>query len=131
LPRKLARVVIVTTDDESLNERDLDAAGIWIEIVEQPKLTAQDVRAFIAHRVPKYRCNKIALLDANPDLALFPFAVTAAESAVGGGGSKPLVGVNAWLVRQIEKRHRELVEGQNVIDVVDAELSDLRARLIG
>jgi hypothetical protein len=93
-------------------------------------VTEQDVRAFIAHRVPKYRCSEITVLDANPDLALFPFATTAPEKAI-GGGSKPLGGVNTWLVRQIERQHRDLIEKQNLIDAKSAELSELRARLIG
>ena len=48
---RLSRVFIVTSDDETLWDRDLDAAGPIIERVRLPKLTAQDVRTFIAERV--------------------------------------------------------------------------------
>jgi hypothetical protein len=130
--QRLSRVFIVTTDDDTLKERDLDAAGPWIEIIEQRKLTAADVRAFIAHRVPKYRSRNFALPDASPDLALFPFAVSATETAVGGNtGSKPLRAVNTWLVRQIEQRHRELVERKNLVDLAAAQPAELRERMIG
>jgi hypothetical protein len=128
---KLSRVFIVTTEDVSLKERDLDATGMWIEVVERPKVNAQDVRAFIAHRVPGYRTD-IALLKNDPELALFPFRAVAAETAVGGNaGSKPLGAVNIWLARQVEERHRQLIERQGLIDLARAPLDELRARLIG
>jgi hypothetical protein len=129
--RGLSLLFIVTTEDESLLSRDLAASGPRIEVFEQPRLTAQDVRAFIAHRVPKYR-RTIDLVEATPDLSMFPFAATAPENAVGGnGGSKPVRSVNTWLVKQLERRHRELIEQQNLVDVSAAELAELRARLIG
>jgi hypothetical protein len=127
----VSRVFIVTTDDESLKERDLDAAGPRIELAERPKLTPEDVRAFIAHRVPKYRCDGLASIADDPDLSLFPFTATAPASAVGGSGSRPVRGVNSWLVKQLERRHRELVEQQNNQDIAQIDLSELRARMIG
>ena len=127
---KLLRVFIVTSNDETLTERDLDAAGPVIERVELPKLTADEVQAFIAERVPKYLACNIPILSTDEALALFPFANTAPQSAVGTAGSKPIGAVNMWLRRRVLEQHRELLERKDLLDVAKAGLAELRTRLI-
>jgi hypothetical protein len=126
---RLSRVFVVASDDLSLLERDLDAAGPIIERVTLPKLTAQDVRTFIQDRVPDYRGGRIPLLATEAELALFPFAPTAPETAV-NGDRKPLQSVRVWLWKRIEERHRKLLAQPGLKDVAQADLQELRERMI-
>jgi hypothetical protein len=126
---KVTRVFIVTSRDERLHERDLDAAGMIIQRVALPRLTAADVHNFIADRVPKYREGRQPLLKTDPELELFPFAANAPDAAV-SGDSKPLQSVRVWLWNQLNAQHRQLVSRPGFTDVAAATRPELLARMI-
>jgi hypothetical protein len=125
----LQRVFIVTTDDTELVDSDLDAYDPVIEWVRLTKLSSAEVHVFIDERVRRYRSGRIALIQSDPDFALFPFARSAPETVV-SGGSKPLRNVQHWLRRQIVDRHNALVGQGAPANIAGLPPEDLRARMI-
>jgi energy-coupling factor transporter ATP-binding protein EcfA2 len=123
---RLNRVFIVTSTDSALLKRDLDASIVHIEAVELTRLTAEQVAAWIKHRVPQYRNGDIPALRNEPESLLFPFAESALRQVVG----KPLQQARNWAYKRIDDRRNELAQRPNLVEAVSAELDDLRARMI-
>jgi energy-coupling factor transporter ATP-binding protein EcfA2 len=126
---QLSRVFIVTTTDtELLQDRELDASGIHIEPVELTRLTAEEVRAFIKDRVPKFHADDFPALQNQSDLSLFPFAESFALAMA--EKPKPLQMVRTWAYKRIDERHDELSKRPGLIEAAAAEPAELRNRLI-
>ncbi len=125
----LSRVFIVTSDDEELLTRDFDAAGMLIEPVKMEKLTADDVRAFIAERVPKYLDPTLTLPKSDPDFAFFPFRTSVPDTIV-GGSSAPVRAVRVRLWKRIQRHHEELANEPNLVEAARASAAELRDRMI-
>jgi hypothetical protein len=121
------RVFIATSDEPDLWDRDLDAAGPRIEKVILRKLGTEDTREFMFHRLQQFRAGALpqAAID---DFPLFPFDVSAPETAVGVEG-KSFSRLNAWLRKRIDAKHLELIRSE-AVDIAAADLNDLRMRLI-
>jgi hypothetical protein len=123
---RLKRVFVVTTSDICLLTNELGASSIYIELGELKKLPAGEVAIFIRDRVPKFLAAQNNALDAEPDLALFPFGLDAPQSTA----NKPLQMVRYWATAGIDSKHAELELKAGLADARQADAAELRSRLI-
>jgi len=123
---RLKRVFVVTTSDLNLLTKELNAASMHIEVSELKKLPADEVAILIKDRLPKFRAAQNNVLDAEPDLALFPFGLDAPRST----SDKPLQMVRYWAAARIDTKHAELELDPALADARQADAGELRTRLI-
>ncbi|HEY8610438.1 MAG TPA: hypothetical protein VIL69_04005 [Roseomonas sp.] len=124
---RIFMVIVATTSDDSLKNKELYAYGPRMVLVERGRADEADVRRFMEWRLDKFRSEPILQpLAIEPDLQLFPFDASVPATVAGSGG-RSLRAVGHNLSLRLETAEGELGGIRHVCECTAAEL---RQRLI-